>query len=243
MDKIKIEDLPKILEFLKKQIHVREFHQISQEECLETYNKVIENANEHLNIGLILADNTKYGSAIVHVIFASKEMTKALVLYVNGKGINLSNVKGFKSFFYRHKPRHFFAHFMLMLYTFMKPLISILQNTKTQNVTQSLINETFDNSKSSIEQAIDNDWWFQADSLKNRGLYVDYSNKLVTPSDFKLDDFKIASKNVIEYIGFCNSLILAIENLSESGLKEIIEMSKEKWFKDLITTIVKESEK
>lgn len=239
MNKEKI-NLEEVLKLLKKQIKIRSFEQISQNECLQYYETVIFNSKEHIEISAILAENKKYGSAIVHQILAAEEMTKALVLYVNGKGLNISNIKGFKSFFYKHKPRHILAQFMLTFYTIMKPFMDFYKQIKSiDNLETFNYADFFNQYQEQIEQIADNDWWYNADSLKNKGLYVDYSNRIYTPSSLNENDFRESLKNVSEYGTFCLELIKTIENLNVTELNTLIEISKTESFRNSISNLTK----
>jgi len=232
-------EIENILKALKSQIKINKFEQLTAAECLLVYETVLQNSVEHLTIADILAENKKYGSAITHTVLASEEMTKALILYVNGIGIRLSNVKGFKSFFYNHTPRHKLTNFMLFFHLFLKPLNELFQNIKTNtNISKDEINKLLDNYTSDFEDTIEDiGWWTMADDLKNKGLYVDYKNRIISPSDLQEEDFKLALKTVLKYMDFCNSFFATLKNLDKKTLDSYSKFSKTKEFREIIESV------
>jgi AbiV family abortive infection protein len=170
IDCIFMTEMEDILKVLKSKIKINRFEQLTPADCLLVYETVIHNSIDQLEIADILAQNRKYGSAITHSVLASEEMTKALILYVNGIGIRLSNVKGFKNFFYKHTPRHKFANYILFFNLFLKPLNEIFQNIKANsNIDEKEINKLLDKHSKDFEGTFDDiDWWMSADTLKNK---------------------------------------------------------------------------
>lgn len=232
-------EIENILRALKSQIKINRFEQLTPADCLLVYETVKQNSLDHLAIADILAEKGKYGSAITHTVLASEEMTKALILYVNGIGIRLSNVKGFKSFFYRHTPRHKLANFMIFFNLILKPMNELLQSIKKDNnIDKEAINTLLDKHKNTFEDTIDDiEWWTYADTLKNKGLYVDYRNKTISPSDLKEEDFKLALKTVANYVIFCENLLSTLRELDENNLNNFRKISKTKQYRELLETV------
>lgn len=232
-------EIENILKALKSQIKINKFEQLTPADCLLVYETVMQNSLDHLAIADILAQKQKYGSAITHSVLASEEMTKALILYVNGIGIRLSNVKGFKSFFYKHTPRHKLANFMLFFQLFLKPLNELFQNIQTNNnIDKDGINKLLDKHTSVFEDTFEDiEWWTTADSLKNKGLYVDYRNKTISPSDLKEEDFKLAMKTVLKYMSFCDNILSTLKSLDKATLNSYCKLSKTKQFREFLESV------
>lgn len=235
--KAKLDDL---IKELQKKNPKKRFEDLKREECLQVYETVIQNAKEHLEISDLLANNKKYGSAITHAILASEEMTKAFILFVNGKGIRLNNTKGFVSFFYGHQPRHKLANFMTLLYLFFKPFSEILKivQEKGLEINEEQIKKVLDINESMFKDSFTGiDWWLSADNLKNRGLYVDYNNQILRPNDLNADDFKTSIKVVMSYIMQVNGIIDNIQKIPENDFEKIIVFSKTQRFEFFLSTI------
>lgn len=84
------------------------FIDLSQEECLNCYSRILENANEHFEIAELLANNGYYGSAISHLVLCSEELLKAIIIFFDGHGTEIRKIKGMETFFIHHVPRHVF---------------------------------------------------------------------------------------------------------------------------------------
>ena len=234
-----MKEIEDILKELKSKIKINRFEQLSPADCLLVYENVKQNSLDHLVIADILAQKRKYGSAITHTVLASEEMTKALILYVNGIGIRLSNIKGFKNFFYRHTPRHKLANFMLFFNLFLKPLNELFRNFRNNNnIDKEGINSLLNKHKTIFEDTMDDiEWWTYADTLKNKGLYVDYKNKIISPADLKEDDFKLALKTVGNYVIFCENLLSTLLQLDEQTLNSFRKISMTQQFKEQLESI------
>jgi AbiV family abortive infection protein len=232
--------LDKLFKEWQKNNPQKRFEDLKREECLLVYDTVIQNAKEHLEISDLLANNKKYGSAITHAVLASEEMTKALILFVNGKGIRLNNIKGFVSFFYGHQPRHKLANFMTVFYLFLNPLMELLKSIKENDseLNEEKVKRILDKYQPNFDDTFnDIDWWFSADDYKNRGLYVDYNNKILSPSDLTESDFRISLKTSMGYIMICNNLIESIRKISDDDFKKINVFCNTKRFNNFLSTM------
>lgn len=237
-----IEQFKVILENLKKQIVTRKLDQLTIVECLTLYHPIQENAVNHLVIAELLANNQQYGSAITHSILGAEEMTKAVIIFLNGNKINLQSLKGYKGLIQSHLPRHTFANMIGMMATMIEPMLTIFKHFKIDGKDpEGLVKSVFDNYDQKLEKDInDLDFWFKADIMKNKGLYVDFKNKIIKPQDLTKDDFDSTIKSCLKHYNLCTNIISTVQNTTPEVLKFWQQKSNTKEFKDIVSLFFKQ---
>lgn len=63
----------------------KSFLEISKQECLNNYQKLIDNSVRHFKVAEIIFNNEEYGIAISHLILGTEELVKAFILYLEEK--------------------------------------------------------------------------------------------------------------------------------------------------------------
>ena len=91
------------------------FLNISPEKCLNSYTELLENSDRHFYIATLIADKDEFGMAISHLILGSEELVKAIIIYLDGFGLNIRTIKGVNVLFNHHKPRHYISSMVSMI--------------------------------------------------------------------------------------------------------------------------------
>ncbi len=240
--KFSLEELKVIVENLKKQIVIRKLDQITIDECLIVYQPIQENAVNHFAIADLLANNKQYGSAITHSILGAEEMTKAVIIFLNGNKINLQSIRGYKGLIQSHLPRHTFANIIGMMATMIEPMLTIFKHFKmAHSDSEGLVKSALDNYDHKLEKDInDLDFWFKADIMKNKGLYVDFKNQIMKPQDLTKDDFDSTIKSCLKHYNLCTNIISTVQNTTPEVLKFWQQKSNTKEFKDIVSLFFKQ---
>lgn len=240
--KFSLEELKIIVENFKNQIVIRKLDQITIDECLIVYQPIQENAVNHFAIADLLAKNEQYGSAITHSILGAEEMTKAVIIFLNGNKINLQSIRGYKGLIQSHLPRHTFANIIGMMATMIEPMLTIFKHFKMDNCdSEGLVKSTLDNYDQKLEKDInDLDFWFKADIMKNKGLYVDFKNQIIKPQDLTKDDFDSTMKSCLKHYNLCTNIISTVQNTTPEVLKFWQQKSNTKEFKDIVSLFFKQ---
>lgn len=232
-----LDELQSIVADIKKKYVIRELDQINQSECLLIYQSIMHNAKNHLVIAELLASNEQYGSAITHSILGAEEMTKCLVIFLNGTKINLQAVKGYKGIIQSHLPRHTLANMIAMMAFIAEPMVVLLNHLKSDSSnTEKYIKDvldSFDPQLKKIEEAMD--FWFAADKLKNKGLYVDFRNQIMKPQDLTKVEFESIIKACLKHINLCDTIIEIVKTASPEILAEYQKQSNTEEFRKLIS--------
>lgn len=173
---------------------------LSPKDCLEIYSKLILNSEVLCKTSQKAASSQDYGVATSLMILASEELVKGILLYFKGIGINYSPIKELRNVFYQHKPKHEIGMLMELL-----RLFEIQMNIEKHNLSKRKGTKFIDkllNGLNYVHAIIEPiatagknlEWWNKADTLKNRGFYVDYNDHVLLPSEIKQETFDEALK-------------------------------------------------
>lgn len=209
------------------------------------YESIILNSDRHITIASFLSDRKEFGPAISHLVLGSEEMVKALIVFLEGLGLNLRAIKGVKRFFTNHQVRHTLSKFYYLINVIVKRTLDlkdflheVLKQKERGNELQGL-NKAISESDSErltryskvwAEKSIGLfedffqhiDFWEQADEYKMRGFYVDYKDDLKTPEQITVADYQIAVTSTKSFIAECKRMIDILSNLSEEEKEELI---------------------
>lgn len=174
---------------------MKRFNSISRNEALSIYDELIENSKVLLKSGKLLSEQNFHGVATSITILGGEELIKGALLYFHGIGINILRIKDLKSVFKNHLPKHEAAKLSELLKIFESFIRLEEMEVKTYS-TKKWLNDIMlilDQTRVFLEPIADMsenlDWWGEADKLKNRGLYVDYYDELLTPNQITLEQF------------------------------------------------------
>ncbi len=97
----------------------KSFIVLTNAECIDAFNSLMDNANSLYNDAKSLASNCSYGHATSLLIQSSEEAMKAFILFLDGNGFQFrKRVSGINNLFLNHKLRYGFAVLLLVLYIF-----------------------------------------------------------------------------------------------------------------------------
>lgn len=221
----------------------KKFLNLSRQECLENYQTIIDNSDRHFKVAETIADKKEFGIAISHLILGSEELVKALIIYLDGEGLQIRKVKGVQKFFYQHTIRHFFSGIFFLLSNVIKPMLQfvnrfkkLLNNTEartsmTEFETAMLTNDKIKTEKLTKEwgektakQYADKfelyyEFWMDAETHKQRGFYVDYEDKLFSPSQITEKNYLQANEITNSFRQECLVLINYVLSLKDNDKK------------------------
>lgn len=178
----------------------------------------LENAKNHIKVAE-LSESISYGIAHAHIVLASEEAIKAVMLFNIHKDKDvLEKMNDFHKYFSNHKHKHEeirnFEHVALLLENALKilwsPFIGIkpgsisLEEVKAKNSEgiNNLIKWFEEETKKPTLQTNDQ-WWKQAESFKKEGFYVDLLKKRgewIGPHKCSKRQYNKGKKIVLEFI-------------------------------------------
>ncbi len=192
---------------------------LSKEECALFYPAVRANAQRHLLAADTLKKTGDYGNAIAHRILGSEEMVKALILFLEGKGMDLRSIDAIKPLFRFHVPRH---KVFKTLFTALHALHTISTATKLSfgKALATLL-------KGGLETYFNARWWENAERYKQNGFYADHQGVFNDPTKITKDEYLAA----YTYTRAVNERMAdVIRYISEMDPQELA------WFKDSFHT-------
>lgn len=165
-------------------MRINNFMRLSKEECTLYYPAVRANAQRHLLAAETLRKTSDYGNAIAHRILGSEEMVKALILFLEGKGMNLRSIDAIKPLFRFHVPRH---KVFKTLFSSLHALHAISTATKL-SFRKALA--TF--LKGGLETYFNIKWWENAERYKQNAFYADHQGVFNDPTKITKDEYLAA---------------------------------------------------
>ena len=241
----------------------KNFLNISRQECLQSYNELLDNSDRHFRVAEQLAATSEFGIAISHRVLGSEELVKAMIIYFDGSGLNIRQVAGVKKFFRDYKTRHFTSAIFMIMTTIIRPMYGMIGRFKELlHIPEKRINMTefekavLSNDKPKAEQ-ITKDWgetegkekaermgeqfdfWIEADEYKMKGFYVDYDNTLISPGQITEAEYKLAWDTTDFFRQECLRLINYVKYLSDNDRNEFAKtINNNKEFYNIIKQMI-----
>lgn len=164
----------------KGSMRINNFMRLSAAECAQFYPAVRANAQRHNRAADTLQKTGDYGNAIAHRILGSEEMVKALILFLEGKGMDLRSLEAIKPLFKFHVPRH----------KVFKTLFSALHALHTMSSASQL---SFGKAlltllKGGLETYFNTQWWKNAERYKQNAFYADHQGVFNDPLKLTRED-------------------------------------------------------
>ena len=185
----------------------------------ESYTLCYHNGKKHIELAKRLGDEKDYGTAITFFVLGLEELIKYLVIPGSLADDKLFTIKEINSLFSNHSEKHkiiieflestkseFAEKFIQSVFNNMteQPLTDDLKNIQKNRFKQiGSILSTAENHLTDDEINVFIQWLDKnANTLKNKGLYVDREDKstqltkskLVSPSDIRVEDFNLVLK-------------------------------------------------
>jgi AbiV family abortive infection protein len=222
------------------------FMQLSPEECEAVSKAVMDNAYTHRRIANFLADTKEHSNAIAHLILATEEYIKGLVLFLDSKGFEFRKVEGVQKLFYMHVPRHNLLKEIFTVWLLMKPYIGRQIQRDGKPTRKDRISKILDGTINIAQLFlggatgfVNYRWWEQADKLKQRGFYVDYQEELISPNQIGSEDWITASKNVEVIFEDIDKFMNHIGNLNNHELKSLHKNFDDSQIKDMVAETIR----
>lgn len=203
----------------------------------------LDNARNHIKVAE-LSENVSYGIAHAHIVLASEEAIKAVILFNIHKDKDvLDKMNDFHKYFSDHKHKHdeirnfektalLFEKALEILWSpfiGIKPRSISLEEIKKKN-SEGINNliKWFENETKTPTLQSNDQWWKQAESFKQEGFYVNLLKKRgewSSPHKCSKKKYDKGKKIVLEFIG---KIELVEENLMNPEMEEFyLEMIKE----------------
>lgn len=165
-------------------MRINNFMQLKQEECAFYYPAVRANAQRHLVAADTLKKTGDYGNAIAHRILGSEEMVKALILFLEGKGMDLRSIEAIRPLFRFHVPRH-------------KVFKTLFSSLHALHTISSATNLCFGKAlatllKGGLETYFNAKWWENAERYKQNAFYADHQGVFNDPTKLTKDEYLVA---------------------------------------------------
>lgn len=210
---------------------------LTDTQLIEGIRYSLQNSNELYNSALILKDSNIFGTSISLLVLSIEESIKALSLFYILISKGDDEKEEFRKLFDTkdlHKSRHDFALIFNEFLKLFKPFELVNDNDEQIDVFMSRLICKIDEGKEVLYERISNEdnnksgnWLLQANTDKNKGLYVGFDNKWLLPNKLTEQDF-IKVYNESQFIRSHVSIILSIfvEKNDEDEILRIIEMFK-----------------
>ncbi|MEO5643972.1 MAG: AbiV family abortive infection protein [Bacteroidia bacterium] len=223
---------------------------MSDAECGEAYRQSLISAGKHRETATSIAKSEQYGISVSHLILGTEEMVKALLLQIQSIGIDVRNVPSVYLFFTDHIIKHNFAIYLNAMYSIIKPFMGIVYKKREE-----IHNPGTKQEYTQVEKAILSkdekrlkvifkdipgmfDWWDEANKMKNRGFYVDYTTSLETPMQVTKEEYHEALKVTDEFGIQIGDIFSYFEKLTEDQRKETAANAKQLGFTKIIVQII-----
>ncbi|HTH32130.1 MAG TPA: AbiV family abortive infection protein [Lacibacter sp.] len=162
--------------------------ELTNKECRDCYPELKQNAEQLFASSKLLAEHHQYGHAIGLLILGAEEYIKSFFLFLEGYGFNLLKFKEVQAVFL-----HRGAHYMILRdsYSIWLLLGQVLDHNPALS-TETTDLKLLRTKLSLLRSRNQSHWWEKADHLKQKGLYADYLQRLVSPSNLTASDYKNA---------------------------------------------------
>lgn len=207
---------------------MKKFNSLTRKEALDIYNELVENSEVLIKSANLLSEQEYFGVATSLTILGAEELIKGSVLYFHGMGINILRIKELNGVFKNHVPKHEagkLSEVLKIFESFMK-LEDMENKTYAKKKWLNDILEFLDKAivflEPIAEMAENLEWWGEADRLKNRGLYVDYYDELLTPNQITQSQFDQAKTIAKELLNRFRLIRVFMEKANEKDLKEFV---------------------
>lgn len=223
---------------------------LSNEECYGAYKNAFATADVHRVSAQSIAGNGHFGTAVSHLVLGTEELTKGLLLFLQSFSIDVRNVPSIHLFFSDHILKHQFAIYVNTMYPMLKLFMGVVYKMKEElhnpdaNIEYTPLEEAFlSKDQKRIQAAFKDmpemfDWWDEANKMKNKGFYVDYTNSLETPMQVKEHEYLQAISITENFRTQLEEIISYFEKMSAEDRLETAKNAKAFNFSKLLTPII-----
>ncbi|MCU0347070.1 MAG: AbiV family abortive infection protein [Saprospiraceae bacterium] len=195
---------------------MKEFMNLSREDCLKYYSQLLKNAETKFNTAHHVATEIgDYGTAISIHLTGLEELMKALIIFLDGKGYDFRSIAGIKSIFNNHPLRHLLTFFMFVMSVFKESFEDGIAHVRKINLERDVakINAIKSNRKQLFKENvipylmeklrfIDTEiiWYQNFGKIREFGLYTDFvEGRMMNPVEIN-DIFYYEVKSRIDRV-------------------------------------------
>lgn len=223
---------------------------LSDGECYDAYKKAFLTAEVHKSTADSIAKNGFYGTAVSHLILETEELTKGLLLLCQSFKINIRNVPSIHLFFSDHILKHQFAIYVNTMYPMLKLIMGVVFKMREElhnpnaKIEYTQMEQAFlDKNEKRILAGFKDlpsmfDWWDDANKMKNKGFYVDYTTSLETPMQVEEHEYLQAIYITENYKKQLQDIISYFERMTTEQREEIEINAKTLKFSQILTPII-----
>ncbi|OJW31543.1 MAG: hypothetical protein BGO54_13860 [Sphingobacteriales bacterium 46-32] len=178
------------------------FTTLSQSECRQVFQSILNDSEELWESGKILADNKRFGHAIPFLINSIEEQIKALILFLDGEGFSFRQTKGVDTFFRNHEIRHALAYLMFVMNLFGGEVLKFLQQVRDNPEKLLQLRNEIISTEDYIEKKLkfylfrkaiylkqEYQWFSKLDLFRQDGFYSKYDGTLKLPMQIGANEF------------------------------------------------------
>jgi AbiV family abortive infection protein len=159
-----------------------------------------ENARRLLDSSLKLGEAGNFGLACSLAVLAGEESIKSLALMAWSSDFPIPSEKQLALVLRHHEPRHLAAGMLAGAGEMFVAMIGGIIATITKKAGDSTVDQKDQWSRAR--------WWAEADALKNRGLYVEFTGKKWKgPGDVTQAEFERAYEMANDFVGWVVSIV------------------------------------
>lgn len=179
------------------------FLNISKQECMTTYKRILNNSDNKWEAGKKLAEIKEFGGATSMAIISVEELVKSLVVLLDGQGFRFRKIKGMGILFKHHQIRYLLAFVMFVIGIIGDDLVRFLESLRNKTTKEvEVIMEHLISNKELLNQKIEEyalkkvaqiqiefEWFSKIDIFRQDGFYCDYEEQLKDPIDISAEDY------------------------------------------------------
>lgn len=219
-------------------------------QCESASKEAFRNAAKHRELAVLAASAAQYGSGTSLLILSSEETVKGFILFLQSKGLNLRNIKGMHLFFTDHIIKHQLATFITLLSGMIRPFVGLalkmrdrLHEPEKEIVYTPRERALLSRNKFTIAREFASlgemfDWWEDANMMKNKGLYVDYSTSLETPMQVTETEFASAEKLINAFESEIREVVDYLNNLTAEMLESFVRLAREHNYSEHFSSLI-----
>ncbi len=169
---------------------------------MEVSKQVLANSEIKWHSGLKLAEIQDFGGATSMAIISVEELVKSLVIYLDGIGFEIRNVKGINRIFRNHQVRYIIAYAMFVMSVFGDEIIKWLLEYRDKPEEIEKFHSAIVNNEKKLKSKVmfyffrklillkkEFKWFSQVDVFRQDGFYCDYHEQLKTPISITKKDY------------------------------------------------------
>lgn len=228
---------------------------LTDEECLDASKKAFATADLHKKSAQTLSKDGDYGIPVSHLILSTEQTVIGILLYLQHLGMNVRNISGVHMFFTDHIIKHRLVTMISFMYSMLKPFMGLIKKEKEKlhnpgaNIQYTDVEEALmSKDEKKIQEIFKDlpdmlDWWDDANMQKNKGFYIDYSERLETPMEVTELEYKRAFVVVDSFQKQISETISYFEKATDDDKADIRKNSKKYGIDKILSPVIEARKK